>query len=145
MRVAITSQGPDMTSAVDPRFGRAKFFIVVDTGTGRFSGHDNGQNLNAVQGAGIQAAKDVMNMGVDAVITGKVGPRAFTTLRAGGVGIYIGATGSVRNALEQFSADQLERASEPKTEKCWNWPLARLSWFSKYSARVHVGSSEHPG
>ena len=145
MRVAITSQGPDMTSAVDPRFGRARFFIVVDTGSGRFSAHDNSQNLNAVQGAGIRTAEDVMNKGVDAVITGKVGPRAFSTLQAGGVGIYIGATGSVENALEQFSADQLQRASEPKAEKCWNWPLARLSWFSKYSARVHVGSSEDLG
>ena len=69
MRVAITSQGPDMKSAVDPRFGRARFFIVVDTGSGGFSAHDNSRNLNAVQGAGIQAVEDLMNMGVDSVIT----------------------------------------------------------------------------
>ena len=53
MKVAITSQGPDMASEVDPRFGRAKFFIVVETDTGEFTAHDNVQNLNAVQGAGI--------------------------------------------------------------------------------------------
>jgi predicted Fe-Mo cluster-binding NifX family protein len=134
-----------MTSTVDARFGRARFFIVVDTGTGKFSAHDNAQNLNAMQGAGIQAAEDVINMDVDAVVTGKVGPRAFRTLRAGGVGIYIGAAGLVKNALEQFSADELQPASEPKADKCWNWPLARLGWFSEYSARVHVGSSEHLG
>lgn len=145
MRVAITSQGSDMTSAVDQRFGRARFFVVVDTGSERFSAHDNSQNLDAVQGAGIQATEDVMNKGVDSVITGRVGSRAFTTLRAGDVEVFIGATGSVENALEQFSADQLQRANEPRAEKCWNWPLARLSWFSKYSARVHVGASEHLG
>ena len=43
MKVAITSQGPDMTSMVDLRFGRAKYFIVVDTETGEFSAHDNTQ------------------------------------------------------------------------------------------------------
>ena len=30
MKIAITSQGPDFSSQVDPRFGRAKNFIVVD-------------------------------------------------------------------------------------------------------------------
>ena len=145
MRAAITSQGPDMTSAVDPRFGRARFFIVVDTGTGEFSAHDNAQNLNAVQGSGIKAAEEVTNMGVDAVITGKVGSRAFRTLRAGGVEIYVGAEGSVKNALEQFGADQLQRAGAPESERCWNWPLARLSWFSKCWTRTHVGSGEHAG
>ena len=57
MKVAVTSQDPDLNSAVDPHFGRAKFFIVVDTETGEFSAHDNAQNLNAVQGAGIQAGR----------------------------------------------------------------------------------------
>ncbi|NQU20396.1 MAG: NifB/NifX family molybdenum-iron cluster-binding protein, partial [Candidatus Nealsonbacteria bacterium] len=52
MKIAVTSQGPDLTSQVDPRFGRAKTFIVVDTETDEFSVHDNTQNMNAAQGAG---------------------------------------------------------------------------------------------
>lgn len=57
MRVAVTSQGRQLSSLVDPRFGRAKYFMVVDTETGEFTAADNSQNLNAVQGAGIQAGK----------------------------------------------------------------------------------------
>ena len=79
MKIAITSQGKELESPVDPRFGRAKFFIVADTEQEGFTVADNGQNLNAAQGAGIQAGRNVVDLGVQAVITGHVGPKAFAT------------------------------------------------------------------
>jgi len=54
MKIAITAQGKELSSEIDLRFGRAKWLIVVDTGTSYFQAHDNVVNLNAVQGAGIQ-------------------------------------------------------------------------------------------
>ena len=36
MKVAITAQGEQMKSPVDPRFGRAKWFIVIDMDTADF-------------------------------------------------------------------------------------------------------------
>jgi len=119
MKVAITSQGPDLSSAVDSRFGRAKYFVVVDTETGDSTSHDNSQNLNAVQGAGIQAGRNVIDLGVGAVITGNVGPKAFAALQAGGVKIHIGATGSVAEAIEQFKAGKLECVSKANVEGRW--------------------------
>ncbi len=119
MKVAITAQGADMDAEVDPRFGRAKFFIVVDLDTGDFSAHDNTQNLNAAQGAGIQAAQNVVNLGVEAVITGNVGPKAFTALEAGNVKQYIGAAGSVRDTLEKYKAGQLEVAANANVSGHW--------------------------
>ena len=67
MKVAVTSQGTDMASEVDPRFGRAKFLMLVDTETGEFTAHDNTQNLSAVQGAGIQASQHGVRVGAAAV------------------------------------------------------------------------------
>ena len=119
MKVTITSQGMDMSSAVDPRFGRAKCFIVVDTETGDFTSHDNSQNLNAVQGAGIQAGRNVIDLGVEAVITGNVGPKALATLQADGVKIYVGAGGAVTEALEKFKAGELECVSKASVEGHW--------------------------
>jgi len=119
MKLAVTSQGADLSSQVDPRFGRAKYFVVVDTETGEFAPHDNTQNLNAVQGAGIQAGRNVIDLGVRAVITGNVGPKALTTLRAGGVDLYIRATGSVNDAIEQFKAGKLELVSKANVEEHW--------------------------
>ena len=119
MKVAITSQGSDLSSPVDPRFGRAKSFIVVDTETHAFEAHDNTQNLNAAQGAGVQAGRTVAELGAEAVVTGHVGPKAFATLQAAGVKIYIGAQGSVKEALEQFKAGQLSCVDQANVEGHW--------------------------
>ena len=126
MKIAITSQGQALDSQVDSRFGRARFFIVVDTETCEFSASDNGQNLNAAQGAGIQAGKNVVDLGVEAVVTGHVGPKAFATLQAGGVKVYTGAadsagakTGTVAEAIEQFKAGQLKQTNDADVEGHW--------------------------
>jgi len=119
MKIAVTSQGPEMDSAVDPRFGRAQHFIVVDTDTGQFSAVDNNMNLNAVQGAGIQAGRNVVELAVQAVITGHVGPKAFATLQAGGVNVYTGAAGTVAEAVEQFKAGKLQPTASADVEGHW--------------------------
>ncbi len=119
MRILVTSQGMNLSSPVDPRFGRAKHFIVVDTETGEFSASDNGQNLNAAQGAGIQAAKNAVELGAEAVVTGHIGPKAFATLHAGGVAIYTGATGTVAEGVEQFRAGALEQSSGADVKGHW--------------------------
>jgi len=119
MKVAVTSQGTDLASQVDPRFGRAKYFVIVDTETGQFTAHDNSQNLNAAQGAGIQAGRNVVELGVEAVITGNVGPKAFAALQAGGVKTCIGASGSVADSLEKFKAGALECVSKANVEGHW--------------------------
>jgi len=119
MKLAITSQGNDLDSAVDLRFGRAKAFIVVDSDSGEFAVHDNLQNLNLPQGAGIQAGQTVVNLGVEAILTGQVGPKAFMVLRAGGVAIYAGVTGTVRQAIEDFKAGKLSRVDQATVEGHW--------------------------
>ena len=119
MKVAVTSQSPDLSGQVGRRFGRAAYFIVVDTETGRFTAHDNAQNVSAAQGAGIQAARNVVDLGVEALVAGNVGPKAFAALQAGGVKVYIGASGTVADAVEQFKAGDLECLSKANVEGHW--------------------------
>ena len=119
MKVAITAQGEEMQSLVDPRFGRAKWFIVIDSDTGAFEPVDNEKNLAAAQGAGIQAGSNVAKLGVEAVITGNVGPKAYSTLKAAGIKVYIGAKGTVKEALDEFKAGALESVQEANVEGHW--------------------------
>ncbi len=119
MKVAVSSQGTTLDSMVDPRFGRSQSFIVIDTETGEFSSHDNTQNLNAAQGAGIQAARNVINLGVEAVITGNLGPKAFTTLQAGQITMYIDAQGTIQQAVDQLKSGQMQPVSQPNVEGHW--------------------------
>jgi predicted Fe-Mo cluster-binding NifX family protein len=119
MRIAVTSQGEMLDSPVDPRFGRASRFILVDTETGRFQAVDNAQNLNAAQGAGIQAAGTVSQLGAEVVITGHCGPKAFRTLRAAGIQVVAGAEGTVAQAVEAFKSGKLKPAESPDVEGHW--------------------------
>ena len=119
MIIAVTSHGPDLDSPLDPRFGRATCFVVLDTDTGETTCCDNAQNLAAAQGAGIQAAKTMVGLGAEALLTGHVGPKAFAALRAGAIDIYTGAEGSVADAVRQFESGQLAAATEATVEGHW--------------------------
>ncbi|MGQ9635656.1 MAG: NifB/NifX family molybdenum-iron cluster-binding protein [Bryobacteraceae bacterium] len=119
MKLAVTSQGATMQSAVDPRFGRAAFLVVVDTDTGAFSAVSNSVNANAAQGAGIQAGKRVVELGVDALVTGHVGPKAFAVLKAGNIAVYTGARGTVAEAVAEFQKGKLKAAESADVEGHW--------------------------
>ncbi|PKL37462.1 MAG: dinitrogenase iron-molybdenum cofactor biosynthesis protein [Spirochaetae bacterium HGW-Spirochaetae-1] len=119
MKIAITSEGKDLQSTVDPRFGRAKGFIIYDEASGKSSYIDNVQNLNAPQGAGIQSAKNIVDAGAEVLITGNVGPKAFNVLNQASVKIMIGASGSVSRALEDFKAGKLQEAGDANVEGHW--------------------------
>ena len=119
MKVAVTSKGPTLDDEVDPRFGRAQVFLVVDTDTGEFKVVDNRQNLEAAQGAGIQAARIVAEHGAEVVITGHCGPNAFRTLSAAGIKVAIGAEGSVGEAVEKFKKGELKPVDDADVEGHW--------------------------
>lgn len=112
MKIAVTSLGESLESPVDQRFGRTRFFVLYDLETGEWSAHDNKQNLQAAQGAGIQAAQHVVDLGAEAVITGHCGPKAFVTLSAADIAIYQEASGSVQDALDAYGAGSLKKASQ---------------------------------
>ena len=119
MKIAVSSQGKDLDSMTDSRFGRAKFFIVVETDTGQFTAYDNSQNVNSIQGAGIQAAQNVKDLGVVGVITGNVGPKALTSLNMAHITVYTGASGTVRETLEEFSLGRLNKTEKATVEGHW--------------------------
>lgn len=119
MKIAISSSGKDMQSQLDPRFGRASYFIIVDPETMAYAALENKQNINLPQGAGIQAAKTIVDNKADVLITGHCGPKAFKVLQSVGVKLFIGATGSIADALQQYKNGDLEAANEADVEGHW--------------------------
>jgi len=119
MKVAVTSQGKELTDEVDPRFGRAKWFQLIDTQTGETGHYDNAVNLNAAQGAGIQTAKNVADMGAEAVITGNVGPNAFRTLNAARIKIFLTEEKTAQEAIDAFKAGKLKEVDHANVAGHW--------------------------
>ena len=110
-RIAVTSEGPSLDDQVDPRFGRAAGFVVVDLETMETQYIDNGQSQVMAQGAGIQAAELVARAGVSCLLTGSVGPKAFQALAAAGIKVGQNLEGlTVREAVARFTSGQVEIA-----------------------------------
>jgi len=112
MKLAISAVGQDLNSMVDFRFGRAAYFIIVDTNTNEFRSIQN-PNVYAASGAGIQSAQTIVDEGVEAVITGQMGPNAHRVINAANIPVYSSTGGTVAENLEMFKKGELEKMSIP--------------------------------
>ncbi len=119
MKVAFSTQGESLDAPMDSRFGRAPKFLVFDTQTRGFVVVDNEQNLNAAQGAGIQAAATVVLTGAGCVVTGHCGPKAFRVLSIAGVKVCNCALATVADALAAYEGGQLQPAVQADVEGHW--------------------------
>ncbi len=119
MKIAFTTSGTDLNAPVDSRFGRAPKFLVYDLDNETFEVVDNNRNLNAAQGAGIQSAETVARLGVQVLVTGHCGPKAFRVLSSAGIKIYSVAASTVESALEAFRADKLTAIEAADVDGHW--------------------------
>jgi predicted Fe-Mo cluster-binding NifX family protein len=110
MKIAISSAGKDLDAQIDPRFGRCQYFIFLDPETMEFEAAEN-QGLAAMGGAGVQAAQLVVQKGVNALITGNLGPNAASALSASGIKVYLVPGGTVKEVAEAYKSGTLKEVS----------------------------------
>ena len=109
MQIAISATGNGWDELVDPRFGRAQGFFVIDTETKETSYLDNQDNVEVGHGAGTGAAQAVVDAGVQVVLTPHVGPKAGSVLDAAGVKVLGGVDGaSIQEAYQRYQAGELK-------------------------------------
>lgn len=119
MIVAVSSSGDSVDSQLDPRFGRAPYFIIFNTKAPDASAIENTQNLNAAQGAGIQSAQNVAAAGAECLITGHCGPKAFKVLQAAGIKVYLADAATVKEAMRLFTIGKLKESDSADVEGHW--------------------------
>ncbi|MDI6896611.1 NifB/NifX family molybdenum-iron cluster-binding protein [Methanocella conradii] len=111
--ICVTATSDDPDCKVDERFGRCKFFILVDPSTMKFKAVPN-VAADASGGAGIKAANAVLKYAPAAIITGLIGDNALNVLKASSVKVYSCEDVSVREAVEMYNAGKLSRIDAPK-------------------------------
>lgn len=112
MILAISASVPDLDTPVDPRFGRAACFLLVDSETTEHEAVKN-PNVAATGGAGIQSAQLIVSKGAKAVLTGNVGPNALQTLQAAGIDVITGVRGTIREVIKQYNDGELKPTTQP--------------------------------
>jgi len=109
MKVCITAQGATPDAKVEERFGRAPYFILMDSETEAFEAVAN-PFADGAGGVGPKAAQLILNHQVAVLISGLLGGNARAVFDAAGVSMYTYHSGGrVRDALKEFRNNTLER------------------------------------
>lgn len=114
MKICLSATGPDLKATIDPRFGRCKYLLFVDSESGEIVKSMENKNTGAMRGAGITTAQVVADEGTEVIITGNIGPNAFGVLKSTGIKIYTGVFGvTVKEALEKFKKGEFKEGTAP--------------------------------
>ncbi|MBC2711823.1 MAG: NifB/NifX family molybdenum-iron cluster-binding protein [Desulfosarcina sp.] len=106
MKVAVSATGKNLESSIDERFGRCRYFIIVETDDMSYEVVENA-NADLSTSAGIQSASFVASTGAEAVITGNCGPKAMQVFSSTSIKVILGQSGMIRNAVENYKKGAL--------------------------------------
>ncbi len=107
VKIIIPAEKKTMESPICLSFGRAPFFLVMDTESGAFEIIEN--KAEAVQGgAGIKAAQLVLDAGAEAVIAYRMGQNAFDVLKKAKVQLLRAEGETAAEAAALFNAGKLK-------------------------------------
>ncbi len=117
MKIAISASSDDLNGQVNPVFGRCPGFLIVEAEGSEIKNHFFIPNtaMNAVHGAGTAAAQAVINQGVQAVISGNLGPNAFNIIQQAGIKFYPGFGLNIKEAIEKVVSGQLKEQGNAST------------------------------
>lgn len=119
MKIVLTTSSTTLDGDLDKRFGRAPGFLIYDTELQSCEFIDNEQNLNAAQGAGIQAAQNIISTGAKHLITGFCGPKAFKVLQSADVKVFNTDAVTLKECIEQFSSGKMTEINSANAESHW--------------------------
>jgi len=106
MKVAVSAAGKNLESIIDERFGRCRYFIILETDDMSYEVIEN-TNADLSTSAGIQSASLVASKGVEAVITGNCGPKAMQVFATTTIEVIIGQHGMIKDVVEKFKRGDL--------------------------------------
>ena len=101
MKIALSGKGPSNTDEFDQHFGRAPYFHILEDGV--WSTIDNRENANAAQGAGIQTSQRILELGVDVIITGSLGPKASKIIEGENIQVLFSEFATIKESLLHYA------------------------------------------
>ena len=111
MKIGLSSKGKDLESTLDKRFGRCNYFLIYDIDKNDSKVIEN-NGLNSEGGAGIAAAQQLIDEGVEVIITGKLGPNAFEIIDKSNIKTFKSDSISIQSAIEKYKEEGLVELKE---------------------------------
>jgi predicted Fe-Mo cluster-binding NifX family protein len=125
MKILVTASSEDLNGPIDPRFGRAPYYVIFDTSNPDAVQILPNSNAASPSGAGIAAAQFVASQGVGIVVSGAFGPNASSVLSSAGIQMVSAPEGTnVTDAFKMASQGQLSGAAQNPTQQQPPYPPA---------------------
>ncbi|MCK5055030.1 MAG: NifB/NifX family molybdenum-iron cluster-binding protein [Candidatus Aminicenantes bacterium] len=91
-----------LDSRLDNRFGRAGYFLIVDTDSETILSTEENKYKNEGHGVGIKTATYVISSGCKVAVGAQPGPKAAAILEQGNVKLIVNETGTVKEVLQRI-------------------------------------------
>ena len=124
MKVAVATNGTDLDSDVHPRLGRCQVFIIVDTESMNFSPFPN-EGFYLSKNAGVKAAQAMIDRGVEAVVAGFIGHKAYKVFNDAKIKMYLGSLGTVRETINAVKCGRLKDVDDLNTRNRFDMRIDR--------------------
>jgi predicted Fe-Mo cluster-binding NifX family protein len=109
MILCVTARGRGLDALVEPRFGRAPFFLLLDPDGTVLTPVEN-PYMDTRGGVGPRAVQILADHHVETLITGQMGANALAAVKAAGIRVYACPEGeSVSGALQLFRSGELQQ------------------------------------
>ncbi len=110
MKIAISSRNGSPDKNFQSRFARCENFAVFDQNLGTWENLKNPAG-DSHGGAGPKVVQFLADHGIQAVISGRYGPNAFTALQAAGIEAYLADQGTPEALVKALQAGELKLAN----------------------------------
>ena len=107
MKIGIPVKEEKMDTNVNDTFGRAPYFLIFNLES-EDSEFIVNEAASARGGAGIIAAQTVVDSGVEALLTPRMGKNAADIVMAAGIKMYTSVEGSVEENINLYKKGKLE-------------------------------------
>jgi len=134
MKIAISADGPSLYAKVGHKFGTSQYLVIVDVESGDFEAVPN-PGASGQRGAGMQTVVLAISKDVKTVLTGYCSPNIYNHLKANGIEVLTGLSGTVEEIVEKYKKGDLNTGMQAGTE-----PKSRGTKVDK-GALVHATRS----
>jgi predicted Fe-Mo cluster-binding NifX family protein len=115
LKIAVSSDSPNLNARVAQRFGISSYLIIVDPETMEIEAVPN-PGAAGKQAAGVQTVVIAISKEVDTVLTGYCSPTAVKYLVDNGIDVVTGVKGTVAEAVAQYRKQALAIPVRSKNE-----------------------------
>ena len=109
MKIALSADGPNLEAKVGNRFGTSQYLAILDLETGDFEAVLN-PGASGQRGSGMQAVILAISKDVKTVFTGYCSPTAYNNLKANGIEVLTGLSGTVGEIIEKYKKGELKKS-----------------------------------